>query len=210
MGKLKFIQLSLFFVTCFYSCALASYNLTEPLADMMREQIKLEMQASLFYQTYGHYFENSHQALHGIANYFIDQSLEEKKHADKLMTYLNQRNVAVKTLKEIPEFCSELRVKKLCHLITGKLTTALKIDVPLMAVQNAIDLEEKVYKKLEEIVEGSDAQLSHFIEHEYLDEQIEFIKELKDYETRLTKINESYIGLLLFDRWLQEDKKNKS
>lgn len=53
-------------------------------------------------------------------------------------------------------------------------------------------------------------QLSHFIEHEYLDEQIEFIKELKDYETRLAKINEHYIGLLLFDRWLQEDKKNKS
>lgn len=177
---------------------------------MVRDQIKLEMQASLFYQTYGHYFESSDQALHGFAKYFTDQSLEEKKHADKLMTYLNQRNVQVKTLSEVPEFCPKLKFKKLCNFITGNKTKSdLNIDIPLTAVQNAIDLEEKVFDELEKIADGSDAQLSHFIEHEYLDEQIESIKELKDYETQLTKINGSYIGVLLLDRWLMEGKQNK-
>lgn len=202
-------QLVLFFVTCSLSFSLASYNLTEPLAKMIRAQIELEMKASLFYQTYAHYFESNDQALHGFAKYFYEQSIEEKKHADKLMTYLNQRNVEVKAIRQVGEFCADLEYKKLCNVITGKIDGPANVDVPLTAVNNAIDLEEKVFKKLEEIADGSDTQLSHFIEHEYLDEQVESIKELMDYKTQLIKINKDFVGVLLLDRWFLEGKKKE-
>lgn len=202
-------HLVLFFVTCSLSFTLASYSLSDDFALLVRAQIEMEMKASLFYQTYAHYFESSDQALHGFAKYFYEQSLEEKKHADKLMTYLNQRNVAVKTMKELTEFCAILKIKKLCNLVTGKTDTVPAVDIPLTAVKNAIDLEEQVYDKLEEIAKKTDSQLSHFIEHEYLDEQVQSIKELKDFETQLSKINGNYIGLLLLDRWLLKDKKNE-
>lgn len=212
MGKLAIATLAFLFAACFMGPTNASYELTGNSIQKMRDQIQIEMQASVFYQTYAHFFEHSNQALHGFAKYFYEQSVEEKSHADKLMTYLNKRNVEVRTLTKVGDICPLVTDRGLCKYITKgvPMEEALNIyNSSETAINNAIELENFVYDKLEKIAKGDDTQLSHFIEHEFLDEQIESIKELMDLQTQKRNIGTQYVGLLLMDRWLLEKKKTE-
>lgn len=217
MGKLTIATLAFLFAACFMGPTNASFAIPDGLVTKMRNQIQLEMKASLFYQTYAHFFEHSNQALHGFAKFFYEQSIEEKSHADKLMTYLNKRNVEVKTLFKVNDICSDMdegKNKDLCKFITGKggvdFKNTLNIqESTLTAIDTAIELEKKVYNELEGIAKGSDAQLSHFIEHEFLDEQIDSIKDLMDLQTQKKNVGTEYVGLLLMDRWLLDKKKTE-
>lgn len=207
MGKSTIISLVFVCFACILSAETAEYELLEDTVNLVRVQIELEMKASLFYQTYSHYFESSDQALHGFSHFFSDQSLEEKMHADKLMTYLNKRNVPIKTLTKIRNICQNFTDQSLCKYITANGDYNKFDTLALTAIENALEFEILVYNSLVAIVKAAtDPQLKHFIEHEYLDEQVESIKELRDYKTQLKNIDIDKVGLLLFDRWLMDRK----
>ncbi|GAB1604039.1 soma ferritin-like [Argonauta hians] len=206
MGKRYGFETVILLVILFIAST-TSYSLTKIDRDNLNQQITMETEASLFYQAYGHYFENARIALRGFANFFLAMSLEEKEHADKLMTYMNKRLTSpeVRNIK-VETICNYLPYKCLCSTVMPAPISAcsgVKVpieDVPLQAMKDALHLETAVYNSIRRIVEISmDPQLQHFLEHEYLDEQVESIKELSDYVTQLSRFNQSYVGHYLMD-----------
>eukprot|EP00106_Octopus_bimaculoides_P018985 XP_014786427.1 PREDICTED: ferritin heavy chain B-like [Octopus bimaculoides] len=154
-------------------------------------------------------------------------SLEEKEHADKLMTYMNKRLTTPEVRNiQVDAICNHLTykcvssipvsLKFLCAIVmpaTISGCSGVKIhaeDVPLLAMEDAVGLEKAVYNSLRSIVDISmDPQLQHFLEHEYLDEQVESIKQLSDYVTQLSRFNQSYVGHYMMDnRFLSESSSN--
>ncbi|XP_052828645.1 soma ferritin-like [Octopus bimaculoides] len=204
-------------LTAFFVVSTSSYSLTHTDRDNLNDQITLENQASLFYQAYGHFFESSKIALRGFGNFFMAMSLEEKEHADKLMTYMNKRLTTPEVRNiQVDAICNHLTYKCLCAIVmpaTISGCSGVKIhaeDVPLLAMEDAVGLEKAVYNSLRSIVDISmDPQLQHFLEHEYLDEQVESIKQLSDYVTQLSRFNQSYVGHYMMDnRFLSESSSN--
>ena len=76
----------------------------------------------------------------------------------------------------------------------------------LDALQTALDLEKKVNQALLDlhVLAGShkDANLCDFVESEFLDEQVETIKELGDKITQLKRAGPAGLGEYLFDQKL--------
>uniref|UniRef100_A0A2K5LH90 Ferritin n=1 Tax=Cercocebus atys TaxID=9531 RepID=A0A2K5LH90_CERAT len=57
----------------------------------INRQINLELYASYVYLSMSYYFDRDDVALKNFAKYFLHQSHEERKHAEKLMKLQNQR-----------------------------------------------------------------------------------------------------------------------
>lgn len=76
----------------------------------------------------------------------------------------------------------------------------------LEALQAALDLEKKVNQSLLDLhaIAGkhSDANLSDYLESEFLNEQVDAIKELGDKITQLNRAGASGLGEYLFDQKL--------
>merc|ERR1712038_2194624 len=77
---------------------------------------------------------------------------------------------------------------------------------PLSAVEASLELEKKVHEALLDLhrVASShdDAQLTDFLEGEYLKEQVEAQKEIGDLITRMKRAGDS-VGLHIIDKELQ-------
>ena len=122
----------------------------------------------------------------GFAKFFKHNSDEEREHAEKLMKYQNKRGGSV-VLKDIQRPDND-------SWGTG-----------LDALQTALELEKKVNQSLLDLhaVGGShnDANLCDFLESEYLQEQVDAIKELGDKITELKRAGPG-LGEYLFDQKL--------
>ncbi|XP_029644988.1 soma ferritin-like [Octopus sinensis] len=179
-----------------------SYCLDKNDVQRLNNQIKRELEASIFYMAASHYFERSDMALHGVSKFFHKMSSEEKGHADKLMTYMNMRRSPPKTPNVT--VCEDLTgnsLAGLCKKLTGTVPTSNKIDMLLKAMTMANDLEKAIFEKLQEIAKTtSDHELKYFIAHEFLEEQVKSIKQISDYETQLKKMG-SGLGFYIFDQW---------
>ncbi|CAI9733139.1 ferritin-3, chloroplastic-like [Octopus vulgaris] len=108
--------------------------------------------------------------------------------------------------------CTISSPQKVCTEITGTEHTqdiCKKDNIPLYVMKLAHKLELLVYDKLVNIVkESNDEELKHFIEHEYLDEQIESIKQISDYEIQMARLG-CGLGFYIFDQqFLQNDAKS--
>lgn len=156
----------------------------------LNKQINMELYASYVYQSMWIYFDRDDVALPGFAKFFKHNSDEEREHAEKLMKYMNKRGGRVVTVD----------VKRPTNDEWGR---------GINALETALDLEKRVNQSLLDLhalaSSHNDPHLSDFLESEFLDEQVEAIKELGDLITRLKRAGTEGLGEYIFDKDLNKD-----
>lgn len=157
----------------------------------LRNQIDEEMHASLAYMSMAAHFNNNKVGRKGFSKYFLENSKEEREHAQKLIDYINRRG---------GEF----------GLFNIKMPSNYTWKNGLEAMEEALRLEESVNNKLHHL-HGlaerpcKDPHLMDFLESEYLDEQVNSIDEISRYITKLSHMDNG-MGEYLIDRELLEEK----
>jgi ferritin heavy chain len=130
------------------------------------------------------FFDRDDQALPGFAKYFRANSDEERDHGIKLINYQNMRGGKV-------VFQDINKPKK------SEWGSALE------AVEDAMDLERIVNESLLALHKAADvandAQMTDFIEGEYLKEQAEAIKSIGDLITKVKRVG-SGLGIHIIDK----------
>jgi len=150
----------------------------------INKQINMELFAHYTYLSMANYFERDDVALKGFAKFFHKSSLEEREHAQKLMTYQNKRGGSI--------VLHDIEKPSKADWGTG-----------LNSMEAALDLEKQVNAALLELhkiaSKHEDAHLTNFLEEHYLEEQVEAIKELGDYVTNLKRVGPG-LGEYMFDQ----------
>jgi ferritin heavy chain len=154
----------------------------------INNQINMELTASYTYQSMAFYFDRDDVALPGFSDFFKHSSDEEREHAEKLMKYLNKRGGRV-VLQD---------VKRPAQDEWGN---------GLQALETALALEKKVNQSLLDLhalaASKNDPHFTDFLEEEYLDEQVESIKKIGDYITKLKRAGPTGLGEYIFDKDLK-------
>jgi len=153
----------------------------------LNKQINMELYASYVYQSMAYYFDRDDVALKGFSKFFKSSSDEEREHAEKFMTYQNKRGGRV-VLQAIQKPDRD-------EWGTG-----------LEAMEAALALEKSVNQSLldmHKLADGhGDAQMCDFIESNYLEEQVDAIKEISDHITNIKRVG-SGLGEWHYDQKLQ-------
>jgi len=150
----------------------------------VNRQINLELYASYTYMAMAYHFDRDDVALGNIHKYFVKASDEERDHAQKLMKFQNQRGGRI-VLQDVkcPRKCAWSSAAE--------------------AMQDALDLEKHVNQSLLDLhkvaSKHEDAQMTDFLEANYLTEQVEAIKELGGYVTNLKRVGPG-LGEYMFDK----------
>ncbi|XP_066275678.1 soma ferritin-like [Branchiostoma lanceolatum] len=161
----------------------ARQNYHEDCETGINKQINLEMAASYTYRSMASYFNRDDIALKGVAEFFRHGAEEEMEHARILEEYQNKRGgrAVYENLKK-PE----------------KDTWGSALE----AMQAALTLEKSVNQKLLNLHktagQHNDPQLQDFLDGNFLQEQVESIKEIADYITNLKRVG-SGLGEYMFD-----------
>lgn len=154
----------------------------------INNQINMELTASYTYQSMAFYFDRDDVALPGFSDFFKHSSDEEREHAEKLMKYLNKRGGRV-VLQD---------VKRPAQDEWGN---------GLQALETALALEKKVNQSLLDLhalaASKNDPHFTDFLEEEYLDEQVESIKKIGEYITKLKRAGPTGLGEYIFDKDLK-------
>jgi len=154
---------------------------------LINKQINMELHASYVYMSMAAYFDRDDVALHGFAKRFRENSDEEREHAQKFIDYQNRRG-------------GRVVFQDVAKPRTDEWGSALA------AVEASFELEKKVHESLLELHKEADshhdAQLTDFLEGEYLKEQVEAQKEIGDLITKMKRAGDS-LGLHIIDKELQ-------
>jgi len=153
----------------------------------INRQINMELYASYCYQSMAFYFDRDDVALPGFAKFFRNNSNEEREHAEKLMAFQNKRGGRI-VLQDI------------------KKPDRDEWGCGLDAMQVALGLEKSVNQSLldlHRVADGhNDAQMTDFLEGEFLKEQVEAIKDIGDKISNLKRVGAG-LGEYMFDKELQ-------
>merc|ERR1711872_1093906 len=154
---------------------------------LINKQINMELYASYVYLSLSAYFARDDIALVGFSKRFKESSDEEREHAMKLMDYQTMRGGRV-VFREIAKPSMD------------EWGTALE------AVEATLELEKTVNESLlvmhKTAGDHGDAQMTDFLEGEFLKEQVEAIKEIADLVTKMKRAGDG-IGLHIIDKELQ-------
>merc|ERR1712205_40232 len=163
--------------------AVVRQNFHEDCENALNEHINMELYACYVYQAAARHFERDDVALFGFAKFFQGNSDEEREHAEKLQRY---------------------------QVIRGGRLTYADVKAPpaeyesaLTAMEAALQLERDVNESLlrmhKTASDKEDAQFTDFLEGNYLNEQVEAIKEIADHCTNLRRVGTG-LGEYLFDK----------
>ncbi|XP_019406654.1 PREDICTED: ferritin heavy chain A-like isoform X2 [Crocodylus porosus] len=152
----------------------------------INRMVNMELYASYVYLSMSYYFDRDDVALQHVAHFFLEQSHEEREHAERLLRFQNQRGGRV-LLQDI---------KKPERDAWGS---------TLEAMEAALQLEKTVNQALLDLhrlaSEKADPHLCDLLESHYLDEQVKAIKKLGDYITNLRRLGpQGGLGEYLFDK----------
>jgi len=140
----------------------------------INRMVNLELYASYTYTSMAFYFSRDDVALHGFARFFKENSHEEREHAEKLLSFQNNRGGRI--------FLQDIKKPELDEWSSG-----------LEAMQSALQLEKNVNQALLELhklaADHTDPHLCDFLETHYLNEQVEAIKKLGDYISNLARMD---------------------
>ncbi|KAJ6303430.1 hypothetical protein OIU77_017330 [Salix suchowensis] len=156
----------------------------------INEQINVEYSASYVYHAMFAYFDRDNVALKGLAKFFKESSEEEREHAEKFMKYQNIRGGKV-VLHSILNPVSEFE-----HGDKGDALYAMELALSLEKLTN-----EKLLSLHKVADKSNDPEMQHFIESEYLEEQVESIKKIAQYVTQLRMVGKGH-GVWHFDQML--------
>lgn len=173
------------------------YLLQKECVDALQKQINDELHASLVYLNMAAHFHHTTVARKGFFRFFQDQSDEEKKHAHKLIHYVNKRGGTVKTFDvQMPDKSNWASASE--------------------AVRDAIELEKELNIRLHVLHTSADRlckdpHLMDFLESEFLEEQVSSISQLSKLLTTLTSFGEGNqsMGEFLVDKELVDEKTRK-
>lgn len=161
-------------------------NFAESCEAAINDQINMELRASYVYQAMSAHFAHDSVALPGFAARFRKEAEEERSHALKFVDYLNKRGGCVRF--------TDIAAPN------GTWKSARE------ALESALQLEKDVNTSLLNLHsladESGDPHLADFIEEEFLDDQVESLKELADMITQLDRCGNDGLGLYLFDQKL--------
>ncbi|VDH90194.1 soma ferritin-like [Mytilus edulis] len=150
----------------------------------INRQINMELYASYCYQSMSYYFDRDDVALPGFSKFFKKSSDEEREHAEKFMKYQNKRGGRI-------------------VLQDTKKPDRDEWGTALDAMQVALSLEKSVNQSLLDLHKTADshndAQMCDFLESEYLEEQVNAIKEISDHITQLKRVG-SGLGEYMYDK----------
>jgi len=153
---------------------------------LINKQINMELHASYVYMSMAAYFDRDDVALHGFAKRFRENSEEEREHAMKFIQYQNMRGGRV-VFQDIPKAPSD------------------EWGSAVEAVTATLKLEKTVHESLLSLhkvaSDHNDAQLTDFLEGEFLKEQVEAQKEIGDLLTKLKRAGDG-VGLHIIDKEL--------
>ncbi|WAR09243.1 FRIS-like protein [Mya arenaria] len=139
----------------------------------LNKQINMELYASYVYMSMAYYFDRDDVALKGFSGFFKSSSDEEREHAEKLMKYQNKRGGRV-VLKPIDKPSKD------------------EWGSGLDAMKDALQLEKDVNQSLLDLhkiaSDNGDAQMTDYLEGEFLEEQVNAIKEISDRLTNLERV----------------------
>jgi len=159
-------------------------NFDEASEGLINKQINMEFYASYVYLSMSSWFNRDDQALHGFAKFFSKASDEERDHGKKFMEYQAKRGGKV-VFQDIAK------------------PTSMEWGSPLQAMEAALELEKTVNQSLLTLHvaagEKGDAHLCDFLESNYLDEQVEGIKEIGDMVTKLKRVGDG-LGIHIMDK----------
>ena len=150
----------------------------------VNRQINMELYASYCYQSMAFYFDRDDVALPGFAKFFKKSSDEEREHAEKLMNFQNKRGGRI--------VLQDIKKPERDEWGTG-----------LDAMQVAMSLEKSVNSALLDLhtvaANHNDAQMTDFLEGQFLQEQVESIKEIGDHITNLKRVGPG-LGEYMYDK----------
>uniref|UniRef100_A0A8C4NEV8 Ferritin n=1 Tax=Eptatretus burgeri TaxID=7764 RepID=A0A8C4NEV8_EPTBU len=158
----------------------------------VNRQINMELHASYVYLSMSYYFSRDDVALDHFAKFFKEQSHEEREHAEKFMSYQNQRGGRI-LLKDI-------KTPEKDDWTNGLEAVELALQLEKNVNQSLLDLHDIATKK-------KDPAMCEFLEREYLGEQVEAIKKLGDFVTNLMRLGVpgNGVGEYLFDKFTLKD-----
>ncbi|XP_057829788.1 ferritin-2, chloroplastic [Cryptomeria japonica] len=156
----------------------------------LNEQINVEYNVSYIYHALFAYFDRDNVALPGFAKYFKDASDEERDHAVKLMQYQNIRGGKVKLQSIL------MPVMEFDHPEKGDALYAMELALSLEKLNN-----EKLLRLHSVAAQCNDAQMTDFIEGNFLAKQVEDIKKVSEYVAQLRRIGKGH-GVWHFDKML--------
>jgi len=126
------------------------------------------------------FFQRDNVALPGLAAYFEEQHQDERKHARKLISYLNRRGGRVHLLT-IPE-----PVQEFAHEEKGDALHAMELSLALEKLNyDKLSHLDKVASDLE------DFNLADFVD-DMLEEQSKDVKQAADYVAQLTRVGKGH------------------
>lgn len=140
--------------------------------------------------------------------YFKRASDEEREHAMKLLKYLNKRGgrIILQDIKN-PDAPGEMTAVE-------AMTKALELEKEVNEVsekpwENPINSPQFLPQSLLEVhsiaSSHNDVNMCDFLETEFLQEQVDAIKEIADHVTNLQRVGEG-LGVYMFDKQLSEHK----
>merc|ERR1712080_535565 len=176
------VKLSVFNTTSNMAVSKIRQNYHEECEALINKQINMEFYASYVYLSMASYFARDDVALHGFAGHFKTESGEERNHGIKLMDYQNSRGGKV-VFQDIQK------------------PSSMEWGTPLDALEAALELEKTVNQSLLDLHKASDgdAHLCDFLEGEFLGEQVDAIKEISGWITKMKRAGPG-IGFHLIDK----------
>merc|ERR1712241_1275514 len=157
-------------------------NYHEDCEALINKQINMEFYASYVYLSMSSYFNRDDQALHGFAEHFKKESGEERAHGMKLMEYQTKRGGRV-VFQDVAK------------------PTTMDWGTPIEAMEAVLELEKTVNQSLLDLHKAADgdAHLCDFLEANFLDEQVDAIKEISGWITKLKRAGPG-LGFHLIDK----------
>jgi len=152
----------------------------------LQNQVHAELHASLVYQQMAAHFNNNKIARKGFAKFFLENSEEERGHAQKIIDYINVRGGVVSALNvDMPHYTQWTSAK-------SALEAALELEYQ---VNNQLHL---LHKKADH--DCKDPQLMDFIEGTFLNEQVESIDNIQRIITQLNGMDQG-----MGEYWVNKD-----
>ncbi|XP_073829961.1 ferritin 3 heavy chain homologue [Musca autumnalis] len=160
-------------------------NFAKECEDALNKQINLEMNAFYRYLAMAFHFNRSDVASAGAFRFFKTASDEEHQHAVTIMDYMNKRGGDIKLMPiESP--------KQTYESIKEAMVEALNME---KSVNTALLEAHAIASK------NNDPNMCGFLESNFLQEQVDGIKQLADYITQI-ETSECELSSYLFDKHL--------
>jgi ferritin len=156
--------------------------LSKAMQDSLNNQVKLEAASSQAYLAMASWAEIQ-PGLDGVANYFFQQSEEERVHMLKLMRFINERGgfAMVPTLEQ--------------PIVTFKSLKSLFENF----LQHEIEVSNSINELVDQALKEKDYATHNFLQW-YVSEQIEEEKNARILNDKLELVGDDKSGLYLFDR----------